>query len=116
MVSLLFLISEKSLRELLRSESLRLPTHFDPTLSRGQSGKHRGDLSQPLFQFQAQICLQIGVFIADTMKLDLKQITNSLQINQRTWYNASTAKLDGLGQDRGHGTADVAHYHGEHRQ
>lgn len=58
---------------------------------------------------------QIGVFIADTMKLNLKQITNSLQINQRTWYNATSEKLDGTGSTRYHSTTNVAHYHGEHR-
>jgi alkaline phosphatase len=59
---------------------------------------------------------EIGTFIADTMKLDLKQITDSLQINLKAWYSPITDKLNVTAMaDRQHSTNDVAHYHGQHR-
>ena len=59
---------------------------------------------------------EIGTFIADTMKLDLKQITDSLQLNLKAWYSPITDKLSATAMaDRNHSTNDVAHYHGQHR-
>jgi hypothetical protein len=60
--------------------------------------------------------LQIGLFIADTMKLDLKQITNSLQSNLKAWYSPISGKLNAESMaERNHGTNGLAHYHGAHR-
>lgn len=68
--------------------------------------------------------MQIGTYIADLMKLDLKQITTSLRSNAKAWYSPHSdkldlSKLDAFGKHDGNGsdhdTTRVMHYHGEHR-
>ena len=50
------------------------------------------------------------------MKLDLKQITNSLQNNLKAWYSPISEKLNAESMaERKHGTNGLAHYHGAHR-
>lgn len=57
---------------------------------------------------------EIGVFIADTMQLNLQQITTSLQNNIKAWYNPASPKLDAPNATQSD-TIGVLHYHGEHR-
>lgn len=59
---------------------------------------------------------EIGTFIAETMMLDLKGITESLQKTVKAWYSPISDKLSATAmQDRQHSTVEVAHYHGQHR-